>query len=44
MPMPITRDDPVNNDIRNVAEPGAKFAALRRADVTRAAWMPDANE
>jgi simple sugar transport system substrate-binding protein len=40
-PTLITRDDLVKNDIHNVAELGAKFAAFRRADVVRAAWIPD---
>ncbi|PXW24056.1 substrate-binding domain-containing protein [Paraburkholderia caballeronis] len=43
-PTLITRDDLVKNDIHNVAELGAKFGAFRRADVVRAAWIPDAND
>jgi len=42
-PTLITRDDLVKNDIHNVDELGAKFAAFRRADVLQAAWIPDAS-
>ncbi|WP_186252425.1 substrate-binding domain-containing protein [Burkholderia gladioli] len=43
-PTLITRDDLRKFDIHNIAELSAKFPAFRRADVARAAWIPDAGE
>ncbi|WP_323121412.1 substrate-binding domain-containing protein [Burkholderia alba] len=39
-PTLITRDDLVRNDIRTVAELGAKFPAFRASDAARASWIP----
>ncbi|RXV65259.1 sugar ABC transporter substrate-binding protein [Burkholderia stabilis] len=42
-PTLITRDDLVKNDIRTVAELGAKFPAFRTSDAASAAWIPKAD-
>jgi simple sugar transport system substrate-binding protein len=39
-PTLITRDDLVKNDIKTIAELGAKFPAFRSSDVASAAWIP----
>ncbi|MCA7953518.1 substrate-binding domain-containing protein [Burkholderia seminalis] len=39
-PTLITRDDLVKNDIRTVAELGAKFPAFHASDAATAAWIP----
>jgi simple sugar transport system substrate-binding protein len=39
-PTLITRDDLVKNDIKTVAELGAKFPAFRASDAASAAWIP----
>jgi simple sugar transport system substrate-binding protein len=41
-PTLITRDDLVKNDIKTVAELGAKFPAFRASDAASAAWIPAA--
>lgn len=41
-PRLVTRDDPVRNDIRTIAEPGAQFPAFRASDAATPAWMPNA--
>ncbi|TKC87327.1 sugar ABC transporter substrate-binding protein [Trinickia terrae] len=42
-PALITRDDLVKNDIRTMAELGAKFPAFRASDAATAAWIPKDN-
>ncbi|MFM0731298.1 substrate-binding domain-containing protein [Paraburkholderia sediminicola] len=39
-PTLITRDDLVNNNIRTIAELGAKFPAFRTSDAATANWIP----
>jgi simple sugar transport system substrate-binding protein len=39
-PTLITRDDLVNNNIRTIAELGAKFPAFRASDAATASWIP----
>lgn len=39
-PTLITRDDLVKNDIRTIADLGAKFPAFRTSDAATAAWIP----
>ncbi|HDR9758203.1 substrate-binding domain-containing protein [Burkholderia cepacia] len=39
-PTLITRDDLVKNDIRTIAELGAKFPAFRASDAVTASWIP----
>lgn len=39
-PTLITRDDLVKNDIRTIAELGAKFPAFRTSDAVTASWIP----
>ncbi|MEW6346516.1 MAG: substrate-binding domain-containing protein [Paraburkholderia sp.] len=39
-PTLITRDDLVKNDIKTIAELGAKFPAFRSSDAANAAWIP----
>lgn len=39
-PTLITRDDLVNNNIRTIAELGAKFPAFRTSDAATASWIP----
>jgi len=39
-PTLITRDDLVNNNIRTIAELGAKFPAFRASDAAAASWIP----
>lgn len=41
-PTLITRDDLVKNDIKTIAELGAKFPAFRSSDAASAAWIPPA--
>jgi simple sugar transport system substrate-binding protein len=41
-PTLITRDDLVKNDIKTVAELGARFPAFRSSDAASAAWIPAA--
>jgi len=41
-PTLITRDDLVKNDIRTIADLGAKFPAFRTSDAATAAWIPAA--
>lgn len=41
-PTLITRDDLVKNDIKTIAELGAKFPAFRSSDAASAAWIPTA--
>ena len=41
-PTLITRDDLVKNDIKTVAELGAKFPAFRSSDAASAGWIPAA--
>jgi simple sugar transport system substrate-binding protein len=42
-PTLITRDDLLRNEIRTVAELGAKFPAFRASDAARASWIPAAD-
>ncbi|RDK03840.1 substrate-binding domain-containing protein [Paraburkholderia lacunae] len=42
-PALITRDDLVNNNIRTIAELGAKFPAFRASDAATAPWIPGAD-
>ncbi|KUY87386.1 sugar ABC transporter substrate-binding protein [Burkholderia cepacia] len=39
-PALITRDDLVKNDIRTIAELGAKFPAFRASEAATASWIP----
>nr|WP_260435262.1 substrate-binding domain-containing protein [Burkholderia cepacia] len=39
-PTLITRDDLVKNDIRTIAELGAKFPAFRASEAVTASWIP----
>lgn len=39
-PTLVTRDDLVKNDIRTIADLGAKFPAFRSSDAATAAWIP----
>ncbi|MCA8023889.1 substrate-binding domain-containing protein [Burkholderia cepacia] len=39
-PTLITRDDLVKNDIRTIAELGAKFPAFRASEAATASWIP----
>ncbi|WP_408581335.1 substrate-binding domain-containing protein [Burkholderia cepacia] len=39
-PVLITRDDLVKNDIRTIAELGAKFPAFRASEAATASWIP----
>jgi simple sugar transport system substrate-binding protein len=39
-PTLITRDDLLKNDIKTIAELGAKFPAFRASDAATAAWIP----
>ncbi len=41
-PTLITRDDLVKNDIKTIADLGAKFPAFRSSDAATAAWIPAA--
>ncbi|MGF6985474.1 glyoxylate carboligase [Paraburkholderia atlantica] len=41
-PTLITRDDLVRNDIKTIADLGAKFPAFRSSDAATAAWIPAA--
>jgi len=43
-PALITRDDLVKNDIHTIADLESRFVDFRRADVARAAWIPEVRD